>query len=348
MENKVKFDISLNAILKVALVAIGIWFIYTVRDIFILLFFVLIIVAALAPLVSKMSKIMPRILAVIILAVIFLGVLTAIGFLIIPTLVTQIGQLATNMPVILNHLNSFYQQFNLSINNSQTFQTFQASQTFQEMILKLSSQVGGLTAGIYTTTIGFISGIVAVITVLVLSFYLLLEQTSIQKFIHDLVPSDHEDRISGILHKIGLKMGNWLRGQGILMLVVGLADGIVLSILGVPYILILAIWGGLTEAIPYIGPWLGLIPAVIIAFTVSPITALFVLIAYILIQQIEGHFLVPKIMGKAIGLSPVIIIIAILIGAKLAGILGIIIAVPAAGALSVIIQDWREIKQIWG
>jgi len=340
MENKVKFDISLKTILKIALVVIGIWFIYTIRDIFILLFFVLIIVAALAPLVNKMSKVIPRVLSVIILALVFLGILTAIGFLIIPTLVSQISQLAVNIPAILSHLDPFYKQFNLSLGSN--------NQTFQETLLKLSSQIGGVTAGIYTTTLGFLSGLVGVVTVLVLSFYLLLEQSSIQKFIHDLVPGDQEIRIFNVIRKIGLKMGNWLRGQGILMLVIGLADGIVLSILGMPYILILAIWGGLTEVIPYIGPWLGLIPAIIIAFTISPLTALFVLIAYILIQQLEAQFLVPKIMGKAVGLSPVIIIIAILIGAKLAGILGVIIAVPAAGAVSVIIQDWREIKQIWG
>lgn len=335
MESKVKFDISMKAILKVALVVIGIWFIYTIRDILVLLFFVLIIVAAFAPLVNKMSKVMPRVLAVIILALIFLGALTAIGFLIIPTLIVQIGQLAVNMPVILSHLDPFYQKFNLSVGN------------YQDMLLKLSSQIGGVTAGIYTTTLGFISGLVAVITILVLSFYLLLEKTSIQKLIHDLAPADQETNILSIIRKIGLKMGNWLRGQGILMLVIGLADGIVLFVLGVPYALILAIWGGLTESIPYIGPWLGLIPAIIIAYTVSPLTAFFVLIAYILVQQLEAQFLVPKIMGKAVGLSPVIIIIAILIGAKLAGILGVIIAVPAAGAVSVIIQDWREIKQIW-
>lgn len=335
MENKVKFDISWNAILKVVLVVFGIGFIYAVRDVFVLLFFVLIIVAAFAPLVNQMSKVIPRVLAVLILAILFLGVLTAIGFLIIPTLVTQIGQLAINLPAIYNHLAPFYQKLNLSIGNYQSYQT---------TLLNLSSH---LTTGIYTTTLGFISGLVAVVTILVLSFYLLLEQDGIRKFVHDLVPSDQETRIFDVIHKIGLKMGHWLQGQGIVMLVVGVADGIALSILGVPYILILAIWGGLTEAIPYIGPWLGLIPAVVIAFTVSPLKALFVLITYILIQQLEGHFLVPKIMGKAVGLSPVIIIIAILVGAKLAGLLGVIIAVPAAGALSVIIQNWREIKQIW-
>lgn len=339
MENKVKIDISLGAILKVFLVLIGIWFIYAIRDIVILLFFVLIIVAAFSPFVNKMSQVLPRLLSVIILTLIFLAILTAIGFLVVPVLITQIGQLANNLPGYLDRLGPYYQQLGASINSNQTS---------QEILLKLSSSFGGVTAGIYSTTVGFIGGIVAVVTVFVLSFYLLLEQESVRKFVQNLVPTDHVERVFMVMGKIGQKMGSWLRGQGLLMLVVGLADGIALSILGVPYALILAIWGGLTEAIPYIGPWLGIIPAVLIAFTISPLKALFVLIAYILIQQLESQFLVPKIMGKAIGLSPVIIIIAILIGAKLAGILGIIIAVPIAGVISVIIQEWPEIRKIWG
>ena len=156
-----------------------------------------------------------------------------------------------------------------------------------------------------------------------------------------------QDKIFEVMNKIGFKMGGWLRSQFILMIIVGVADGIILMILGVPYALTLAVWGGLTEVIPYIGPWLGLIPAFIVAFTISPLKGLLIFIAYIIIQQLESQFLVPKIMGKAVGLSPVIIILAILIGAKLMGILGVLIAVPAAAAISVIIQEWPEIKKLW-
>ena len=149
-----------------------------------------------------------------------------------------------------------------------------------------------------------------------------------------------------VAKKLATKMGGWLRGQGILMLVIGILDGIVLVVAGVPYALTLAIWGAVTEIIPYIGPPLGAIPAVIIAFVDSPIKGLIVLIAYIVIQQIEAQFLAPKVLGKAVGLSPIIIIFALLIGAKLGGIIGMLLSVPAAAALSVIIQEWPTIRSV--
>jgi predicted PurR-regulated permease PerM len=110
--------------------------------------------------------------------------------------------------------------------------------------------------------------------------------------------------------------------------------------------MVLGLWGGLTEVIPILGPWLGLIPAALVALTVSPLTAVLVIAAYILIQQAEAQFLVPKVMGKAVGLSPVIIIITLLIGAKLFGVVGAVVAVPVAAVISVIVQEWPEIQKL--
>lgn len=334
MENRMKIDVTSATIIKIALVFLGIWFLFTIRDIVVLFFIVLVIVAALGPLVDKMSKYIPRILALIILTVIFLGFLVTIGFLLIPPIIAQINQLAINLPSIIDNLSPAF--YNLQ----------SVVRQYQTNLMNLSTELGGLTSGIYSTTISFLTGLVAIATILVLSFYLLLEQNSIRHFVHEITPSEHEERIFTIIHKISIKMGNWLRGQGILMLIVGILDGIALFAIGVPYALTLAVWGGLTEVIPYIGPWLGLVPALIVAYTVSPLTALLVVIAYILIQQLEGHILVPKMMGKAVGLSPVIIILALLIGAKLMGILGVLISVPLTAAISVIIQEWSEIKKL--
>ncbi|AKM82571.1 TPA: AI-2E family transporter [Candidatus Berkelbacteria bacterium] len=334
MENRIKIDVSLGSILKVALVVLGLWFFFVVRDVLLLFFIVLIIVAALGPLVDKMSKFMPRFLSVLILAIIFLGILTAVGFLFIPPLVSQISQLAVNIPVIVNKLGPVYHSLQAIIPSSQS------------NILNLSSQLEGITSGIYTTTVGFFTGLVALLTIIVMSFYMLLEQNSIKSFVYEIVPYRYREVAVDLLKKISDKMGSWLRGHVLLMLVVGLLDFIALSSVGVPYALTLGLWGGLTEVIPYIGPWLGLLPAVIIAFTISPIKALIIIIVYFLIQQLESSFFAPKILGKAVGLSPVIIILALLIGGKLMGILGVIIAVPVAAALSVLFQEWPELKKI--
>lgn len=334
MENRVKFDIPTSSIIKIAIAILLVWLIYTLREIIVLFFIVLVIVAAMGPLVDRMSKYIPRLLSVILLAIFFVGILTAIGFLIVPPIVEQIQQLAINLPYYVDKLGPFYENIKNALPN------------YQENIFNFSSKLGGLTSGFYSTTVSFIGGVIYLVTILVLSFYMLLEQNALKNFLHQVIPLEHKEKAFDIARKMSFKMGSWLRGQFILMAIIAVLDGLALFFLGVPYALTLAVWGGLVEVIPYIGPWLGFAPAFFVALAISPWKALFVLIAYVLIQQLEGQFLVPKIMGKAVGLSPVIIILVLLAGAKLMGILGMMIAVPIAAILAVLIQEWPEIKKI--
>lgn len=329
----VKIDISLMAILKFILVIFGLWLFYLTRDIAVMFFIVLIFVAALSPIVDKLSKYMPRFLVVLLLALLFIGFFVAFGFLVIPPLVAEIKALAINLPVLSVKFGPLYHAVQSSIS------------TYQDMLINASSQIGRVTSGIFSTTIGLISGVFTFITIVILSFYMLLEKSE-ENFIFNLFEESKRDRVKLIIKKISTKLGQWLRSQFFLMLTVGALYGIALSILGVPFALVLALWGGLTEVIPYLGPWLGVIPAVLIAFTISPWTALIVLIVYFVIQQLESTILVPRIMGKAVGLSPVIVILAMLAGAKLMGIIGVIVAVPVAATLSVILQNWQEIKDL--
>ncbi|MGA2667056.1 MAG: AI-2E family transporter [Patescibacteria group bacterium] len=335
MEQKVKFDISTVTILKVAAVVLGIWLLFAVRNIVFLFFIVLVVVAALGPLVDRMTKYIPRLLAVIILSIVVLGILAAVGFLIVPPVVTEVKQLAINLPSIAIKLGPLYQHIQNSLGN------------YQQGLFNVSSQIGKISSGLYSTTVGFITGLLGFLTILVLSFYMLLEQNAIKNFLNQSIPSEKKEKIIPILKKISEKMGSWLRSQFVLMFIIGALDFIALISLGVPYALALALWGGLIEVVPYIGPWLGLIPAVAISFSLSPLKGILVLIAFVIIQQIESNFLAPKIMGKAVGLSPVIIILALLVGAELMGLLGIIIAVPVAAALSVLIQEWPEIRKLY-
>jgi predicted PurR-regulated permease PerM len=263
-----------------------------------------------------------------------IGVLVGIGFSIIPPLVTEVKELAINLPIISAKLGPINRSFQAYTGN------------YQENLFNLSSQIGNLTTGIFSTTLGFVSGVFAFIMIIVLSFYMLVDQESTSAYFYKLLSPNKREEVGIIIKKISVKMGQWLGGNLLLMLFIGALDLIALMVLGVPYALILAIWGGLVEVIPYLGPWLGLVPAVLIALTVSPLTALFVAIAFIIIQQLESNIIAPKIISRAIGLSPVIIILSLLIGAKLLGLLGIIIAVPTAAIISVFINEWSEIKQL--
>ena len=139
------------------------------------------------------------------------------------------------------------------------------------------------------------------------------------------------------------KTGDWARGQLILGLIIAVLSFIGLIFLLPKYALVLALVAGITELVPYIGPILGAIPAVFLGFTVQPFSfgrGLAVLILYIVIQQVENNLLVPQVMKKSVGLNPVVIIIVMLIGARLAGIVGLILAIPVATAIGVIIKDF--------
>ena len=334
MDKNIQIDVSVMTILKIVMIILAFWLLYLVREIAVMFVFALILVAALTPLVDKMAKYIPRTLAVSILTLFFIAILVGIGFLMVPVLITEIKQLAINLPIISSKWGPVYESIKHSMG------------TYQESNLNFSSEISKLTSGIYSKTMGFISGIIAFVTVIVLSFYMLVGKDSTNSLFYNLFPESKRDKIAAITQKISDKMGQWLGGHLFLMLVIGLCDSLALTILGIPYALILAIWGGLTEIIPYLGPWLGAIPAVLIALTVSPLAALFVAIAFLIIQQLESHFLAPKIIGEAVGLSPVIIILALLIGAKLMGLIGVLISVPIAAAISVLVTEWPEIREL--
>ncbi|HBY92724.1 MAG: AI-2E family transporter [Ardenticatenaceae bacterium] len=171
---------------------------------------------------------------------------------------------------------------------------------------------------------------------LVMAFYWLTARPLILDLLLRMSPVRHRERLELIWTDIEETLGAFVRGQVILVLAIGAAAFAGLLILRVPYPLALAVVAGLTEAIPMIGPFLGAIPAVLVGFMVSPTTGLLVAGWYLLIQELEGHVLVPKVMEKSVGLNPLVVIIALIAGGTLNGIVGALLAIPVAGALQVV------------
>lgn len=332
MNQRVTIDISLRSILKVIGVLLGLWLLYRIHDIVLLLFVVIIIVMALAPIVDKWQKFMPRALAVGLLFALILGFLSLVISLLIPPLIDQVSDLAISLPQYTDRLQSVLSSLSALQPEGLTI-TERALQALSEQLSRLSS-------GLLHTTLGILGGFVTFFTAIVLSIYLLFEEQGIRNFAISLLPIHHKHQIVKAINKVGDKLGGWLRSQLLLMVIIGLVTGIWTAILGLPYALTLGLWAGLTEVIPFLGPILGGIPIVLLALVDSPFKAIIAVILIALVQQIEANFLVPKIMQKTIGLSPVIVIIALLIGGKLFGIAGTILSVPLAAAISAILQEW--------
>lgn len=335
MNNRTTFDISLSAILKVVGVIALIIFLIKIRDILLIIYVVLILVAALSPVVDKWSKRMSRPLAIALLYLLIFSCLALLIVLLVPPLLNQIGDLSNLFP----QYSKLFDTSALLTGHGGKAPT-DLNGAFGQ-IIGIGQQLLSATRGVFEDVIG-------IFTIIVLSFYLLLEQHGAKKFMVKYLPVNEREALANIAQKIGNKMGSWMRGQLLLGLIIGVIDGVGLLILGVPFALVLAIWAGFTELIPYVGPVLGAIPAVIIAYLQSPILGLLVLALYVVVQQLEGNFLVPKIMQKAVGLSPVIIILAMLIGGRLAGLLGVVLAIPTAVIIDVLIAEWSTYSDSLG
>lgn len=171
---------------------------------------------------------------------------------------------------------------------------------------------------------------------LVMGFYWLTARDQMLSLLLRITPLRHRERLSLLWSDIEETLGAWVRGQTLLCVTIGIASFVGLVVLRVPYAVPLAVIAGLTEAIPMVGPIIGAVPAVLVAFTVSPTTGLLVIILYIIVQQLENNVLVPRIMEQSVGLNPLVVIVAIIAGGALKGIVGGLLAIPVAGALQVI------------
>lgn len=315
-----KVEISHKTIIFSFFFLLFAWFIYYIREIVIQLFAALIVVSIINPFVVKLSKIkIPKAVSILISYVFVFGILgLAIGS-ILPPLVEQTTNLANNLPL-------FVEKTNLS--------SFINEDAVKEVISQLSSLPGQ----IIKVGISLFGNILSILTVLIFAFYILLIRDRLDENLEMLFGSVNAKRFVEILNKVESKLGGWSRGQLLLMLIIGVITYVGLLILGIPYALPLALLAGIFEIVPFIGPIIAAIPAVILGFSISPFLGFATLALTVLIQQLENYVFVPKIMEKSTGVSPIIVLIALAIGYKLAGITGTIISVPVVIIIQTLIQ----------
>lgn len=311
-------------------------FLWVIRDIVIIVLLALVLASAMEPMVEYLSRHkIPRFVSVLGTYVIVIGFVALMIALLSPLVIDQAKVLSENLPSYAVELQAKYPSLTFIFGGADL------STVAQKL---LSSNSG--TDIIFHRTLGLFNGVVAVVTVLVLSFYLVAADKGMKQFVGDLVPGQYQTFITSLIAKIQRKMGLWVVGQFILSVFIFLLTFIGLSILGVEYALFLALIAGLLEIVPYIGPFIAAVPAVFFALIQSPPLVIGVIILYILIQKTEGYILVPKVMEKTVGTSPMVVLLSLLVGFKLAGILGILLAVPLAGAITVVIHEFFPEKGV--
>lgn len=327
MTNNVTRYILQNHVLATALILLLGWFLLQIRDILVVVFIAYIIMAALAPLVHQLTKLrIPHVVAALISYFTVLSVLGLIIFPLIPFFVSQLEELFFGFPQYVDRATKI---LGLHVDLSQ----------INQYILNELDIIG---KNAFSLTKSLFTGLFSMLTVFVISFYLVIDQRRINKALVSFLPSTKEQKASAIVQRIEDKLGAWLRGQIVLSIFIGSLTWIVLTLLGLPYALPLALIAGILEIVPTIGPIVSAIPAIIVALTINPAITIAIVVAYIGIQMLENNILVPKIMEKAVGLNPVIIILSVMIGAKLMGVLGALLAVPFVALLVLVYQSFTN------
>ncbi len=210
------------------------------------------------------------------------------------------------------------------------------------IVRRLPQEPGRLSAYLAPTAgvaFRFLGGVATVITVLFLSFYMLAEGPTIEAGFLSLFPQQQRTQIASVLNAVGAKFGGWLRGQLLLAAIIAVAAAVGMAAIGMPAPIVLGIFAGIVEFIPMIGPVLSAIPAVLLALFQDWWKIVFTIAWYTAIQQLEGNFLVPRVMRQAVGLSPLLTILALIIGAKLLGLVGALLAVPVTAALQSVVGE---------
>ena len=326
--------ISTSSLFKIVGIILGLWFIYLIRNILVIIFIAVLLAMAFDPLVTYFKKRkIPRPLGIIIIYVGIFTVLSLLIALIIPPLAEQIGQIASSFPSYWDQVTNYFSTLRDDPETSGLIANIKNSLESFETSFSQSA------TGIFSLIKNAFGSIISFILVFVLTFYFLVQEDAIKRGFRLVTPQKYQPYLTDLLTRMQERLVQWLRGELLLGGIIGFLVLIGLMLLGVKYYLVLALIAGFSELIPYVGPVLGAVPAVFLAFMESPIKGVMVVILYWLIQQMENHLIVPKVMQKAIGLNPIIVIIVILVGAKVAGFVGVLIAVPTTAILSVLVTD---------
>ena len=310
----------------------------TARDVLLLVFIAVLLGAALEPVVGAIRGRtgMSRAPAILLVYAAFLAAVIGISVLVVPTALVQLTAALAGLPGFLDQVRGWTDTLRpeaLAQGLGSLLDAIEAPfrpgpPPDSESVIGVSVVVGQAAA--------------AVVTLLALVFFWLTERPRLQRYALAFLPAPRRAGIRDAWNEIESRLGLWARGQLILMATIGIATGIAYSLIGLPAALLLALIAAIMEIVPIVGPLLGAVPAVLVATTISPETALLTLGIYVLLQIIEGNVLVPIVMRNTVGLSPFLVLLSLLLGGTAGGILGAVVAVPIVAGITVVLERLQD------
>jgi predicted PurR-regulated permease PerM len=337
-KREVYVQISTATVFRLLLAVLLLLFLYVIRDVLVIILFSVVIASAIGPAVNFLqNRRVPRTIAAFLVYILLFILLALLLYLIIRPLSNELTNLSETLPLYIDRV-------------SVTFEEVRSTSPYYEQVLtsirdslgEVSGNLRSIATNIFAALARLFGGITSAVMVIVISFYLAAQEHGISNFLRAVTPPVHQSYVLNLWGRAQTKMGRWVRGQIVLSLSIGVSVFIGLSIFGIPYAIILALIAAIFEVIPFVGPILAAIPAVLLALLISPVVALWTVLVYVIVQQLENYLLAPKIMERAVGLNPIVVIVSLLIGGQLLGVIGIILAVPVAAVVVELIRDYGK------
>lgn len=303
--------------------------------------FAMLLAYLLEPFVDALErKKVPRVIAILVMYALLLSLVIMFGVFVVPIIVGEVNSLIKQVPALtveiqnmINHLQDQYSKINLPTS---------VTDTIQRNLISIQNYLLGLLNGVPQVIFGLFSKVVTIVLIPILAFYMLKDIKDIKRGLVNLVPTGQRTRVVALFGRIDDTIGAWIRGQLTVGFIVGSLVVVGLEIVGMDFSIMLGTITGMTNIIPYFGPIIGATPAVLLALLRSPALAVKVIIVQLVAQQIESNFITPQILGRQLGLHPLIIIFSLLLGAQFGGLAGLLFAVPVAAVIKVVLEFFLE------
>ena len=325
-------DISTSTLVRFVLIILAALLLYFLRNFVLMVFGALILAIAFdRPIDSLEKRGVPRIFGVILMYLLVFSVISFLFYLVLPVLATQIKNLVLNYSFYLKKISQLQPKGSII--------------DLRDLFDQLAEKMTASATTVFGTLVSFFGGFISFLTVLIAAVFLNVQERGVKKFVFYLTPEKHQNYVLRLFDRIQKKVGAWLWGRILIAVILAILVAVGLYFLKIKYALLLGFLAALLGFIPFLGPIAASIPAILIALAQSPLLAVFVLLWYLFVYSIfENFFLIPLLMKKAVDLNPALIILVVLLGSKIAGILGIILAIPAAAIVSVLIDEYIQLK----
>jgi predicted PurR-regulated permease PerM len=332
-----RISLSTSTLVRFFLIALLIAALYYLSDVVLVVLAAIVIASAIEPVVRRLMRYrLHRIIVVVLIYLLITGAAACVLVFFLPAVLKDVISFLTNLPQTVSIGDIWAPLTGLTGH----------AVSVSDFIDNMRSLIVGSSAGAFQTASIVFGGLLSFVLIIVLSFYLAVQEDGVAEFLRIVTPVKRYEYIIDLWQRSQRKIGYWLQGQVILGAIIALLVYVTLVIVGIPHPLLLALFAGALEIIPIFGPIVSAVPAVLVAHSASGIgTAVLVVFLYLIIHQLESNFFYPLVVRKVVGVSPIVVILALIVGYKFAGVLGAVVAVPLSAAFMEYVHDVQKRKK---